>query len=65
MDDGLTPAGPAHLLWARREESPRPTRSGRLKGRGLKPHGTPGARQTAGEVYPAMDAKCGKRCGKT
>lgn len=61
MDDGLTPAAPAPLLWARREESPRPTGSERLKGLGPKHHETPGALHTAGEGYPATDAESGGR----
>lgn len=61
MDDELTPAVPARLLWARREESPRPTGSGRLKGLELKRHETPRGRHTAGEDYPATDAESGAR----
>lgn len=54
MDDELIPAPLDHLLWARREESPRPTGSGRLRGHALPHHETPGALHTAGEDDPAL-----------
>ena len=57
MDDGLTPALLAHLLWARKEGSPQSTGSGRLKGRGLERHETPVAARTAGEDFPATGAE--------
>lgn len=57
MDDGLTPAAPVLLLWARKEGSPQPTGSGRLKGRALQGHKTPGALHTAGGGCPATGAE--------
>lgn len=60
MDDELIPAPLDHLLWARREESPRPTGSGRLRGHALPHHETPGALHTAGEDAPAMGTESRK-----
>lgn len=60
MDDELIPAPLDHLLWARREESPRPTGSGRLRGHARPHHETPGALHTAGEDAPAMGTESRK-----
>lgn len=60
MDDELIPAPLDNLLWARREESPRPTGSGRLRGHALPHHETPGALHTAGEDDPATGTESRK-----